>query len=483
VCFLATLPALAQQTGGLSGQVTTREGLPLADVRIQATSSVLPAARTTVSGVNGDYRLPYLPPGVYTLLFTHPGRATAKQVVEVLLEQGSTLKVALGAAPVAGALVVVEGKGAAVEATFGELRTALPAEVVSGLPLGRDYRSLLALIPSAPYSPNAVRGPSVGGSGQDNVHLFDGVNVNLPMYGTVSSEPSTHDLDQVAMAKGGAAAIGFNRSAGFTLSTLSKSGTDTFTGELSYQAMPSSLIARQKNLAAVRYDDSQTFTNGNVGGPILRDKLFFFFSYFRPTDTRDNSSNAYGQMPAFSSARNEYFGKLTYAPFADLLIHASHRDSTRTYHNQGVGGATYAPSTSDGGKVTMAITTVDAAWNVSPNSFLTFKFSTFANRNADRPDLLASAVPALDGSAALNLQDLTSQGQFAVPLPAAATVNGAGAYNAAIAPYVAKYGYPLNGNPAGGGFVGGYPLIDNHDFYRRNDQLAYDATVGGGRDP
>lgn len=343
-----------------------------------------------------------------------------------------------------------------------------------------EYRSLVALIPSVPYSQNTVRGPSAGGSGQDNLHLFDGVNVNLPMYGTASSEPSTHDLDQVAVSRGGADAIGFNRSAGFTLNSISKSGTRAFTGELALQALPAGLVARQQSPFTVRYDDSQSFTNGNFGGPILQDHLFFFFSYFRPTDSRDNSSGAYGTTPAFRSVRDEYFGKLTFAPIAQLLIHASHRDSSRIYHHQGVGGATFAPSTSDGGKVTLAITTLEAAWDLGLKGFLNFKFSDFANKNANRPDRVATAVPALDGSVALDVGDLANQGEFAVPLPAASTVAGAGAYNAAIAPFIARYGYLRNGVPTGGGFVGGYPLINNQDFYRRTTQLAYDTRFGRG---
>ena len=475
---LVALPGVAQQTGSVGGKVTSSGGLGLAGVRIQARSSLLPMARVVVSGPNGEYRMSYLPPGEYTLLFSHPECNNEKVLVEVLMAQATTLDLAMGKQPASGAVVEVVGEGSLLDPS-GELKTALSSDVLSALPLGRDYRSLVSLIPGAPYTQDTVRGPSVGGSGQDNVHLFDGVNVNLPMFGTVSSEASSHDVDHFAVSKGGAAALDFNRSAGYTLNTLSKSGTNTFTGELGYQTLPSSLVARQKSFSSARYDDNQTFTHGNLGGPILKEKLFFFFSYFRPTDNRDNGSNAYGPVPAFQSVRNEYFGKLTFAPWADLLLHASYRNSERSFHHEGLGGVTYAPSTSDGGKVTMDIGTFEAAWRLSANGFLNFKASQFSNRNADRPDLMATAQPVLDGSVGLDLQNLASQGQFAVPLPVAGTVKGAAAYNAAIAPYIASYGYLLGGQPAGGGFVGGYPLTDNHDFYRRTYQLGYDATWAG----
>ena len=65
------------------------------------------------------------------------------------------------------------------------------------MPLGPDYRDLVRLAPGVQVTQDLVRGPSVGGSGQDNVYRFDGVDVSLPMFGTLSAEPSSHDIDQV----------------------------------------------------------------------------------------------------------------------------------------------------------------------------------------------------------------------------------------------------------------------------------------------
>ena len=77
-----------------------------------------------------------------------------------------------------------------------------------------------------------MRGPSAGGSGQDNVYNFDGVNVTLPLFGTLASEPSSHDIAQVTTVRGGARAVDFDRSGGFTIDSVSKSGTNRYTGEL-----------------------------------------------------------------------------------------------------------------------------------------------------------------------------------------------------------------------------------------------------------
>ena len=77
-----------------------------------------------------------------------------------------------------------------------------------------------------------MRGPSAGGSGQDNVYQFDGVNVTLPLFGTLSAEPASHDIAQVTTIKGGARAVDFDRSGGFSIDSVSKSGTNRYAGEV-----------------------------------------------------------------------------------------------------------------------------------------------------------------------------------------------------------------------------------------------------------
>ena len=59
---------------------------------------------------------------------------------------------------------------------------------------------MLKLIPGVQYSENSVLGPSAGGSGVDNKYGFDGIDVSLPLFGNLAADPSTHDVENVAMA-------------------------------------------------------------------------------------------------------------------------------------------------------------------------------------------------------------------------------------------------------------------------------------------
>ena len=198
---LAAVPALAQQTGSISGKVTDPDGGALPGVTVEATSPVLPQARTTVSGADGDYRLPLLPPGSYKVVFSLSGFAAVERSAAVALQQNTALNATMSLE--VSEVVDVVAEASLVDTSSAELAAAVKAEVIDSLPVGQDYRDLVRLIPGVQITENAVRGPSAGGSGQDNTYQFDGVNVNLPLFGTLSSEPSSHDIEQISVVKGG----------------------------------------------------------------------------------------------------------------------------------------------------------------------------------------------------------------------------------------------------------------------------------------
>src|SRR5687767_10396035 len=93
---LVAAPAYAQQTGAIVGKVVDSGGLALPGVTVEATSEVLPAPRTTTTGGAGEYRLPALPPGTYTLTFTLSGMQTVTRQAEVQLAQEVTANATLG---------------------------------------------------------------------------------------------------------------------------------------------------------------------------------------------------------------------------------------------------------------------------------------------------------------------------------------------------------------------------------------------------
>lgn len=335
-CSLATVPAVAQQTGSISGEVTSAEGEPLPGVTVEAQADVLPQPRVATTSASGRYTLPQLPPGRYEVSFNLAGMQTVSRQLTVLLQQNSVVDVTLGLGEFEEEIQVL-GEVPFIDPTSAEIKSAISNETLEELPVGQQYRDILKLTPGVQYSEDTVRGQSAGGNGQDNVYQFDGVNVGLPLFGVLSAEPSSHDIDQVSTVKGGAKATDFNRSGGLTVNTVSKSGTNAYHGQLSYQLQNKDMASDQKEEVTSEFDQDRDWAVANLGGPLLRDRLFFYASYYRPTVTRASRANAYGSVPDFEDVRDELFGKLTFTPTSSILIHASYRDSDRESDNASVG--------------------------------------------------------------------------------------------------------------------------------------------------
>jgi hypothetical protein len=471
-CALAAGPASGQQTGSISGKVTGGGGEPLPGVTVTATSPVLPQARATTTGNNGEYRLPLLPPDDYEVVYSLEGMSPATHQVAVQLDQNTTVDVTLGLETVREQIDVVS-EAPLVDRASAEIKSAISDDVIQALPVGQSYRDLQKLIPGVQYTEDDIRGPSAGGNGQDNVYKFDGVNVTLPLFGVLSSEPSSHDIDQVAIVKGGAKALDFNRSGGFTIDSVSKSGTNDFHGAASYQVQTAETTGDRTAVAASQFDEDRDWATVSLGGPVLRERLFFYSSYFRPTVTRDNGSNAYGAVSDFESTRDEFFGKLSFQPTSALLINASYRDSEREDEHRTVAQFS-AGSTSLGDEATLGIATVEGSWVTSQRSFVTFKYTDFTNETAARPDTQFDLPIRLDGSVRLDIANLDRQGQLVVPTLLA----GQTAYNQFIAPIIGRYGFLQNGVPMGGGRVGGGISITGNDFFRTSYEAGYDWYLG-----
>ncbi len=469
---LGSAAVFAQQTGTIEGKVTLADGSAVAGVTVEARSDVLPQPRTTTTSASGEYRLPLLPPGQYEITYKLGDLAPATERALVLLQQTTFKNVTLSPEAVVEAIEVVAEGTPTIDTTSSELKTAITDETIDALPVGQEYRDLIKLIPGVQYSEDNVRGPSAGGSGQDNAYQFDGVNVALPLFGTLSAEPSSHDIDQIAVVKGGANAVDFNRSGGFTINSVSKSGTNSYHGQVSYQVQPKSTTStREKSANTSVFEEDKDWATLSAGGPVVRDRLFFYGSYYRPTSKKGNSSNAYGSVPDFESTRDEYFGKLSYTPLPNLSLNGSYRDSSRENDTTAV-GAFAAASTALGEEATLGIAIAEGSWIINDKSFANFKFTDFANETSARPDTRFGFSPTLGQR--LDVANLDTQGFLNVPLPIA----NQAAYNAFINPLIQRYGFDRNGVRTGGGQVGGASTVSDNDFFRQSFQAGWNLLFG-----
>jgi len=469
--------AFAQQTGSIQGKVIDASGAVLPGVTIEAKSNVLPTPRTTVSGSDGAYQMPALPPGHYTVTFTLSGFQTVTREADVQLQQVTPIDAKLAVQGVTEA-VTVTAETTFADRTSAQISSGLNNVEVSKLPVGTQYRDLINLIPGVMYTQDLTRGPSAGASGQDNVYKYDGVNVTLPLFGTLSAEPSAADIAEFTVVKGGARAVDFNRAGGFDIDSVSKSGTNAFHGEASYRfqrsAMAAGLVNTNNNTIAAKYDQNRDFTDANLGGPVVPNKAFFFASYYRPTQNRRNAATAYGPVPNFDSVRNEGFGKVTLTPTPSTLVNVSYRDSHRLDKGSQF-GATTAPTAGTGNEAWQRIATADGSWIIKNNSVLSFKYTHFALPTQGRPDNVSSAVINTTPGTRLDIANLDKLGLFTVPKP----ISGNPDQNAFVAPIVNQYGFidPTTGQRTGGGTVGFGATFDKDDFYRNAGQVQFNTTL------
>lgn len=482
---LAAPFVFAQQTGSISGRVTATDGSALPGVTVEARSNVLPQPRTTFSTETGDYRLPALPPGAYTVTFNLAGMQTVTRRAAVQLSQNTALDVELGVGGLEETITVM-AEASLVDRTSTEIETGISETEIEALPVTQNYGDLQKLIPGVMYTQDLIRGPSAGASGQENVYQFDGANVTMPLFGVLNVQPNTRDISQVTIVKGGATATEFNRAGGFLIDTVSKSGTNEFSGEVGFQILNSDFVADQEGAQSLTYAEDRTWANANFGGPLWRDRLYFYGSYYRPEFTRSNQANVYGELPEYSRERDEFFGKVTFTPTASWLINGTYRDS-HDLETSGQFTSLQAPTTGTGFETELELATFDASWVINPRAFATFKYNDFNNPGGGTADFLSSATVSFAPGTQLNLANLAEQGRLILPLP----LGNNPAHNAFIQPFLNQYGYicPPNaaeqgltctpGERTGGGTVGfGQFAADDDSFYRQTAQVAFNYTLG-----
>ena len=460
--LLASALANAQtQTGSIQGQVNVLSGgVSAATVEVTARSDVMPRLRTTTTKADGSFALPLLIPGLYRVTFTFADGSVRTAQKHVLLGQSAVIVLDYTAESIEEIMVV----GDTLVSGRASLSNAFGSELLEALPTGQNYREMLKILPGVAYSENSVLGPSAGGSGVDNSYAFDGVDLSLPLFGNLSPEPSTHDIASVSIDRGAAKAIGFNRSGGFTVNAVSKSGTNEFHGNLEYRLENADFSASPEQGTTQNTDRSWLI--GAFSGPLIKDRLFFYASYFRPEETGDNRVTAYGSAKKFNSVRDEYFGKLTWAPSDNLLINVSQRTSERVISGGSI-GEFEADSVSEGSVADLSIFSLDGVYLFGERSSATFKYGRYKENTSSRPDVVLSFVPQVGD--ALDVTALDTMGYFNVPVLREEDA----VFNAGAAPLIAKYGYEQNGVRLGGGGVGVYGQFNNQDFARESVELTY----------
>jgi hypothetical protein len=287
--LLVALPVMAQeQVGGIEGTVKDAEGSVLPGVTIEATS---PAIGTVVATTDerGHYRFPRLPSGVYAVKGSLEGYKPAEQKgINLHLGENLTANMTLEVGSFEETIVVT-GEGSQIDVTQSATATSISREQIELIPKGRDFTTIAT---QAPGVKNTVvaGGLSVdGASGSENRFVIDGIDTTEPIHGVSGQGLITDFVEEVQVKTAGYQAE-YGGSVGGVISAVTKSGTNEFNGGLGlyygdrswdgkerqtpYQTSATSLYRTFKEDDITRTEPFFT-----LGGPIVRDKAWFFAGY------------------------------------------------------------------------------------------------------------------------------------------------------------------------------------------------------------
>ena len=295
-CILSLVPFSFGQTAttSLRGVIRDTSGALVQGASVSIADTATGNAYRAVSNTAGYYIFPIVSPAHYLVTIASSGFATQTRTAELLVDQPATIDFVLSVKAEA-VTVDVSSSAETLNFTDATMGNSVGTTTIEALPMdGRNPISLLSLQPGVLYMGSEVsdsrQGAVAGGrSDQGNITL-DGLDDNDQIFGTAFTGILRSTLDSTeefrVTTSNGTAASG--RSSGAQVNLVTKSGTNKFHGALYEYYRPDNVVANQYFL---KYNDVSTGApntppfylvntfGGSLGGPIFKDKLFFFFNY------------------------------------------------------------------------------------------------------------------------------------------------------------------------------------------------------------
>jgi hypothetical protein len=282
VLFAANGFAQGVQTGTIRGVIKDQQNLEVPGVTITATSPALQGARTTVSDAQGQYTLNALPPGTYTLKFTLSGFGDVTRTVTlplgITIEQNATIR----PAGVAESVQVTAPLPTPIDTAI--VGTNLKHEEIEQLATSRTLGGIATLSPGVTSNaPNSGQLIINGAMAFDNIFMINGVDVNDNLFATPQNLFVEDAIEETQVLTAGISAE-YGRFTGGVVNAITKSGGNSFSGSgrvnfVNPDWTTATPYEVTKGLAATAHPDQlQERYEGTFGGPIVKDRLWFFGS-------------------------------------------------------------------------------------------------------------------------------------------------------------------------------------------------------------
>src|SRR3984893_10339141 len=287
-CLVYPTFLLAQSTGGrILGRVADPSGAVLANVKVTATNEATVVSQETQTSGAGDYGFPQVAVGVYRLEFDLAGfKKNVQRGVNLDLNQVITVNTIMQIGETKET-VEVTSEAPLVDTTSTQLGAVMDQRQVATLPLNaRDTYQLLQLQPGVQgvggsdlfYGSNQAGAVSVnGGRGRSNNFNVNGGDGNDLFVNSPAIQPTPDSIAEFRVLSNTFDAE-YGRNSGAVINVVTKSGTNNWHGSV-YEFLRNQSLNAKGYLDLRRADDKQNQFGGTFGGPIKKDRTFFFASY------------------------------------------------------------------------------------------------------------------------------------------------------------------------------------------------------------
>jgi outer membrane receptor protein involved in Fe transport len=344
---IGTAHAQDSTTGAVRGGVKDQaSGEPVIGATVVASGPALQGTQATITDEGGQYFIANLPPGVYQVVVYYADAQFSRTNVLVQLGKVGVVNININTQAAAGETIVIEGRAPIIDQQSTKTGQTITSDYTRNVPTGRTFGEVLGA--AAGQSGDFYGSSFSGSSSLENTYIVEGVNTTDPGYGKLTTNLPNEFIQETEIITGGYNAE-YGRSTGGIINVITKSGSNEFHGSVFSYWTPGALVAEAKDTAVAsssiaRQDDlANSFDVGaEVGGPIIRDKLWFHaginpsFTYTDVTRTvqtqidedgdgvPDQDENGFAILePLDSTVRQEktqryyYSGKLTGAVTPD----------------------------------------------------------------------------------------------------------------------------------------------------------------------
>ncbi len=303
--------AQGRQTGTIRGTVLDAQGLVLPGVTVTVRSSALQGVRTTATDINGNYQIVALPPGAYRVVFELSGFAEIVETATVSLGGDVGVNAAMAPAGVVETVQVVGVVPTPIETTVTS--SNITADEVNALPTSRQPWRIAELQPGlTDNTPNVGQVTINGAFAYDNIFLVDGVDVNDNLFGVANSLYVADAIQETQVLTSGISAE-YGRFSGGVINVITRSGGNDFSGSYRLNMYKPSWTALTPFEDEPREGDLSDNLDHEItfGGPVVRDRLWFFYSGLVTRQEQSDTFNETGIGYDTSVAEDRHQAKLT----------------------------------------------------------------------------------------------------------------------------------------------------------------------------